>query len=55
LLHEMTLAGKTPAAEYSAKCHACSLVGICLPNVTGKLKSVSNYLAKATRTHGDTG
>ena len=49
LLHELTLSGKTPAPEYTPKCHSCSLVNICLPKVTRGRKSVSNYLIKAIK------
>ncbi len=49
-LHELVRAGKTPPARYEKKCKSCSLIDICMPNVTDASKSVSNYL---TRMLGD--
>ena len=45
-LHQLTNQGKTPVAEYSKKCRACSLVEICLPRVTGKQNNIKQYLQK---------
>lgn len=42
-LHHLVAAGKTPAAHYEAKCDACSLIGLCMPEIP-KNKSVSKYL-----------
>jgi len=46
-LHELNRAGETPPAEYSQKCRSCSLMGQCLPKVTGTKREVEKYLAKA--------
>lgn len=43
-LHQLVAAGKTPAAHFEAKCDACSLIGLCMPEIPKK-KSVSKYLA----------
>jgi CRISPR-associated exonuclease Cas4 len=49
LLHELTLSAKTPASEYTPKCHNCSLMNICLPKVTRGSKSVSSYILRMTK------
>ena len=49
-MHELIRTNKTPPARYEKKCKSCSLVDICMPNVTDASKSVSNYL---TRMLGD--
>jgi CRISPR-associated exonuclease Cas4 len=54
LLHELTTSGKTPAPEYTSKCHSCSLENICLPKVARGRKSVNNYLIQANKTLEDT-
>lgn len=36
--------GETPSPEYSPKCKACSMLGVCLPKVMGRQKSVTRYL-----------
>jgi CRISPR-associated exonuclease Cas4 len=46
LLHQFTLSGKTPRAEYSPRCHNCSLEQVCLPKMTRGRKSVRDYLAQ---------
>ena len=46
-LHKMYNAGVTPAAVYTKKCHACSLVDICLPNIKKNYKNVQRYIALA--------
>jgi len=46
-LHELNRAGQTPPAQYSQKCRSCSLMGPCLPKVTGTKREVEKYLAKA--------
>jgi CRISPR-associated exonuclease Cas4 len=43
-LHRLILAGKTPPAEYDAKCDACSLIELCMPELPKK-KSIRKYLA----------
>ena len=45
-LHELTRAGNTPAATYSKKCPNCSLLDVCLPKATAKVKGVGQYLAR---------
>jgi len=45
-IHEMMENGITPQPEYSKKCKACSLYGICLPRSVGRKGAVSNYLNK---------
>jgi len=46
-LHQMSAAGKTPAAEYRKECEGCSLLVRCLPKVTSKAKStVRHYIVK---------
>jgi CRISPR-associated exonuclease Cas4 len=42
-LHELVASGKTPAAIYEAKCDACSLIDLCMPELP-KSKSVRKYL-----------
>ena len=46
-LHELIESGITPKAEYSSKCKKCSLVEMCLPKVSSKARSVSDYLLMA--------
>ncbi len=46
-MHEMTLAGITPRAEYAARCNRCSLHTECLPKVTGVSRSASEYIARS--------
>jgi CRISPR-associated exonuclease Cas4 len=43
-LHILIASSQTPAAQYDAKCDACSLIGLCMPELP-KNKSVSKYLA----------
>jgi CRISPR-associated exonuclease Cas4 len=47
-MHEAFCVGITPAAEVTKACQNCSLVEICLPQLSGK-RSVSRYLADALR------
>lgn len=46
-VHELLAAGRTPAAEYSAKCDNCSLIDVCLPRGVGEQRGgrVARYLA----------
>jgi len=46
-LHEFIEAGKTPQAEYCAKCDSCSFFDRCLPKSTSSNKSVERYLKEA--------
>jgi len=48
-LHEMRDAGVTPPAVYEKKCERCSLVDICLPDVTGSGQSVEGYLRREVK------
>lgn len=54
LLHELTLSGKTPAAEYSHRCKSCSLMDICLPRVIKGQKNVKKYLSRILEETGET-
>lgn len=42
--HQLITSGKTPSAQYSNKCDACSLLSLCLPKSCGASKSVNLYL-----------
>jgi CRISPR-associated exonuclease Cas4 len=44
-LHIMYDAGATPAAVYTKRCQACSLIDICLPKIKKSYKNVQEYLA----------
>lgn len=46
-LHDLFDAGQTPRANYGPKCRSCSLLGVCMPKVTGINKDIAHYLAKA--------
>lgn len=46
-VHELLESGITPKAEYSSKCKKCSLYELCMPKVSGKSRSASNYLLTA--------
>lgn len=46
-VHALIKSGMTPKAEYSKKCKKCSLYELCLPKISGKSKSASNYLLTA--------
>jgi CRISPR-associated exonuclease Cas4 len=43
-LHKMNDAGVTPAAVYTKRCQACSLIDICLPNIKKSYRTVQGYL-----------
>ncbi|KAF5033048.1 hypothetical protein DSECCO2_610820 [anaerobic digester metagenome] len=43
-LHELVASEKTPAARYEAKCDACSLIDLCMPELP-RGKTVRKYLA----------
>lgn len=43
-LHGLIASGRTPVARYEAKCDACSLIGLCMPELPIK-KSIGKYLA----------
>ena len=45
-LHQLTQAGRTPPARRTRACRNCSLVHLCLPDVTGG-RSARTYLAQA--------
>ena len=46
-LHALIESGITPKAEFSKKCNKCSLYELCMPKISGKSRSVSNYLLTA--------
>ncbi len=46
-LHELTRAGKTPAARYEKKCVSCSLLDHCMPKTVGKRVNVERYIMTA--------
>jgi CRISPR-associated exonuclease Cas4 len=46
-VHELIASGITPKPEFSNKCKKCSLYELCMPKVSGKARSVSNYLLTA--------
>lgn len=48
-LHGFIRRGKTPKAEYSDKCEACSLVGACIPKTAAGHHSVKTYLSESIR------
>jgi CRISPR-associated exonuclease Cas4 len=43
-LHELSFSGETPAADFSSRCHSCSLENTCLPKITKGGKSVKDYI-----------
>jgi CRISPR-associated exonuclease Cas4 len=45
-LHKMNDASVTPAAVYTKRCKACSLIDICLPDIKKNYKNVQGYLAQ---------
>jgi CRISPR-associated exonuclease Cas4 len=45
--HELIKAGKTPKPVYTKKCDSCSFVGLCLPKIIEKSRSIDSYLKKA--------
>lgn len=46
-LHSLTLAGRTPAAQYEKRCENCSLIDLCLPRIAGGKQDIRQYLEKA--------
>jgi CRISPR-associated exonuclease Cas4 len=46
-LHELFRTHRTPTAAYSKKCENCSLLGLCLPKITGVRKNIRHYLSQA--------
>jgi CRISPR-associated exonuclease Cas4 len=46
-VHKLIESGTTPKPEYSNKCKKCSLYEQCMPKVSGKSRSASNYLLTA--------
>lgn len=49
-LHELVASGVTPRARREKKCDSCSLLHLCLPDVTAPSRSASRYLARTLRT-----
>jgi CRISPR-associated exonuclease Cas4 len=48
-LHELMQNGRTPKAPYEEKCDNCSLIGACMPKVTGVKKNIERYLSNARK------
>ena len=48
-LHELVKGGKTPKASYEKKCDNCSLIGVCMPKITGTHKNIARYLSNARK------
>jgi len=46
-LHDLVRAGKTPPAVFEKKCLSCSLLPLCMPEITNGRKSVRHYLHDA--------
>jgi len=46
-LHELIASSRTPKSVYMKKCDSCSLIGICLPKILGKKRSIKRYLSGA--------
>jgi CRISPR-associated exonuclease Cas4 len=46
-LHELFRTRQTPTAAYSKKCESCSLLGLCMPKITGTRKNIRHYLSQA--------
>lgn len=53
-LHALTQKGKTPQADLknSKKCKSCSLLNICLPQITGIKKKVDYYIRQHMKSAG---
>ncbi len=43
--HDLVKSGITPKPDYSGKCKSCSLVRLCMPDICGKERKASRYLA----------
>lgn len=48
-LHEIVRTGTTPRAKYENKCKKCSLLDVCIPQITGRRSSVSSYVRRMLR------
>ena len=46
-MHDLYQQATIPKAEYFKNCQLCSLVDICLPRLSKKSRSVSNYIQQA--------
>jgi CRISPR-associated exonuclease Cas4 len=46
-LHKLTAERVTPKAKYEKKCKSCSLLEVCMPEITGIEKDIEHYLSKA--------
>jgi len=53
-VHELIEAGRTPKAAYMPKCDNCSINSLCLPKITGKTKSVKDYLSRVIQDYEKT-
>ncbi len=45
-LRELVTSRVTPTAKKQAKCRRCSMLGLCMPGVTGSNRSADNYLKR---------
>jgi len=48
-VHAMIRNGEIPPPEYGKKCGSCSLVNLCMPNISGREKKVRRYIDRLTR------
>ncbi|MBN1807169.1 MAG: CRISPR-associated protein Cas4 [Sedimentisphaerales bacterium] len=46
-LHQLFDSQMTPRAKFEKKCQSCSLLGFCMPSITGTKKNIHYYLSKA--------
>lgn len=47
--HALIASRKTPPAQYSKKCHSCSLNEICMPQSVGDGKNVASYISRSIK------
>jgi CRISPR-associated exonuclease Cas4 len=45
-LHELVDEGLTPSVKYENKCKKCSLLSLCMPQITGRRGKVRTYLSR---------
>jgi CRISPR-associated exonuclease Cas4 len=46
-LHKLLAERITPKAKYGKRCESCSLLEVCMPEITGVEKDIEHYLSKA--------
>jgi len=46
-LHDLVDSGVTPEGVYGPKCDDCSMLGLCLPKISGNRKSAAKFLERA--------